>query len=480
MTTNARALAATLNREIVDDQPDRLSIHTHHIRLTQANLPYQVVPGKRLPSEKHFTVYADQIVLEGVLQNPGRNIELHAREIIIEKSATLDVAGAYPEKDFKPGDVAAQKDANPGAAGTDGENATAGGNAGNITIDAHHFVNKTSGPRAQSVAELNAVGSQVLVEHPLKIDDTASLPAMEIARTKIYNTYEIVVALENGRVEGLSHVTFDSARIDSTINRISLQLLISGLTVTGTTQLTANRRIATQSFACRITASATVKSDGSVSDLRSDSTFVSDTPIKLPLPSVDGTLSASALKTIGDRVAAHIGSGPIETLVKAFSSRWAGAALTVLAGGGPGGRGQDGHAGNRGEAGADGAKTSKYGVETETGYGFPEEAYGQNGLQGGRAGSPGLSANGGTGGQIALNVMQPLELSVVYDIAGGAGGERANPGARGHGGAGGRGSIVHMYNAKTGRSIEDMKAPDGKEGPVGRQSGDAGVGGGKE
>jgi hypothetical protein len=63
--------------------------------------------------------------------------------------------------------------------------------------------------------------------------------------------------------------------------------------------------------------------------------------------------------------------------------------------------------------------------------------------------------------------MQPVELSVVYDIAGGAGGERANPGARGHGGAGGRGSIVHMYNAKTGCSIEDMKAPDGKEGPVG-------------
>lgn len=54
MTTNPRVLAAALNREIIDDQPDRLSIHTDHIRLTQANLPYQLVPGKRLPSEKHL------------------------------------------------------------------------------------------------------------------------------------------------------------------------------------------------------------------------------------------------------------------------------------------------------------------------------------------------------------------------------------------------------------------------------------------
>ena len=203
MTENARALAASLNREIVDDQPDRLSIHTHSIRLTQANVPYKLVPGKRLPSEKHFAVYADQIVLAETLQNPGRNIELHAREIIIEKPATLDVAGAYAEKDFRPGDPPIQKDARPGAEGTDGDTATVGGNAGSIVIDAHHLVNKTSGPRTQTVADLNAVGAQILAEHPLKIDDTASLPAMEITRTKVIN-FDIVVTLENGRVEGLS------------------------------------------------------------------------------------------------------------------------------------------------------------------------------------------------------------------------------------------------------------------------------------
>ena len=466
MTTNARALAAALNREIVDDQPSRLSIHTHHIRLTQANLPYQVVPGKRLASEKHFEVYADQIVLEGVLQNPGRNIELHAREIIIEKPATLDVAGAYAEKDFKPGDVPTQKDANPGAAGTEGDNATVGGNAGSIVIDAHHVVNKTSGPRTQTVTELNAIGSQILAEHPLKIDDTASLQSMEISRMTIQNIGEIVITLENGRVEGLSHLTVEFARVDSTINRVALRLSVSGVTVTGTTQVTGNKRVATQAFACKIDASATLKSDGSVTDLRSDLLLVSDTPIKLAVQGLNGTLQASALNTIRERVAAHIGNAAIETLVKAFGSRLS-SGLTLLAGGGRGGRGQDGHAGNRGEAGPDGAKTSKNGVETDHGYGFPEEAMGKNGSKGGRAGSPGLSANGGQGGRIGLNVMLPLELSVVYGTSGGDGGVQATPGERGPGGRGGTGAVCHMFNQKTGRPVDDQKAPDGQEGPVG-------------
>lgn len=465
MTTNARPLAAALNREIIDDQPNRLSIHTHHIRLSQANLPYKLVPGKRLASEKHFAVYADQIVLEGVLQNPGRNIELHAREIIVEKPATLDVAGAYAEKDFKPGEVPTQKDANPGAAGTNGDNATAGGDAGSIVIDAHHVVNKTSGSRTQTIAELNAVGAQVLAEHPLKIDNTASLPTMETARIQTRTFGEIVVTLENGRVEGFSNLTVESARVDG--NRISLRLSLAALTITGTTQITRNNRIATQPFACKIDVSATLNTDGSVSDLRNDLSFISDTPLKLPLSGLDGTISATALKTIRERVAAHIGSGAFETLVKAFGNRLNSSALVLLAGGGRGGRGQDGHAGNRGEAGPDGAQTSKHGVETDNGFGFPEEAIGKNGSKGGRAGSPGLSANGGKGGQIALNVMLPLELAVVYNNFGGEGGAQASPGERGLGGRGGTGAVCHMFNAKTGRPVDDQKAPDGKEGPVG-------------
>src|ERR1700742_2535506 len=116
MTAKASLPAGALNREIVYDRDDRLSIHTQEIRLTQGHLPYQPVAGKRLPSTKHFAVFADRIVLDGVLQNPGRDIELNAREIVIEKPVTLDVAGAYADKDFEPGKPPKQKDAAPGAA----------------------------------------------------------------------------------------------------------------------------------------------------------------------------------------------------------------------------------------------------------------------------------------------------------------------------------------------------------------------------
>jgi hypothetical protein len=136
MKAKALGAGAALNREIIDDRDDRLSIHTNEIRLMQANLPYQPLAGKRLPSTKHFTVFADRIILEGLLQNPGRNIELNAREIVIEKPATLDVGGAYADKDFAPGKPAVQKDATPGAAGTDGADGTPGGNAGGIVINA--------------------------------------------------------------------------------------------------------------------------------------------------------------------------------------------------------------------------------------------------------------------------------------------------------------------------------------------------------
>ena len=114
---------------------------------------------------------------------------MHAREIIIEKPATLDAGGAFADKDFKPGDVPTQKDPKPGADGTNGDNGTVGGNAGTVVIDAHHFVNKTSGSKTQSVAELNALGPQILAEHPLKIDNNASLPSIEIGKMTIYSNW---------------------------------------------------------------------------------------------------------------------------------------------------------------------------------------------------------------------------------------------------------------------------------------------------
>jgi hypothetical protein len=465
MKNPAPAAASALNREIIDERDDRLAIHTHQIRLTQAHLPYQPVAGKRLASQRHFAVYADQITLAGVLQNPGRNIELNAREIVIEKPATLDAAGAYADKDFAPGALPVQKDASLGAAGTNGDDATVGGNGGNIVINTRNVVNRTGDGRTLAITDFAAIGQQAFAEHPPKVDNVRKLAPFEFARTKMFSDNEVAITLEEGRIEGLAKLSLESARFDSTASQVAMRFDVPALVVAGKAQMMGNT--ASKPFACKIDAVATVDGAGKVSELQMDLSLVADAPIKLPTAFADGTLSAKVLDMLRAQIAEHLRAGAIEPLLAAFAARLRAATLTLVASGGRGGRGQDGHPGMRGQPGADGAKSSKAGALVNGNYGFPEDAIGSNGSEGGRAGSPGLSANGGKGGQVVLNIMEPLSLAVVYGTAGGDGGAQASPGERGPGGHGGAGAMCKMYDASNGRPLDDMRAPDGREGPAG-------------
>lgn len=465
MKTPTRAIASALNREIIDNRDDRLSIHTHQIRLTQAHLPYQPVAGKRLPSQKHFAVFADQIILDGMLQNPGRNIELNAREIIIEQPATLDAAGAWPDQDFAPGDLPLQKDALPGAAGTDGASATDGGQGGAIIINAQRLLNRTACAQLFSADEFTAIGTQAWAAHPPRVDDRRALAPFEIARTRMFGDHEVVISLEDGRIEGLARLSLQSARFDGSSRQIGMRFDLPALTLSGKTQLSGNTR--SQPFGCKIDAVASVDAGGGISAPHAELSLVAEEPIRLPIAFGDGTLSAAVLQTVREQIAAHLLASAIEPLLAAFGARLRSAALTLLAGGGHGGRGQDGHPGLRGEAGADGAKTSQAGMRTGGHFGFPEDAIGADGQQGGRAGTPGLSGNGGDGGQIVLNIADPLALGMVLGLGGGDGGAQARAGDRGPGGPGGQGALCRMFDAGTGQPLADMRAPDGRQGPAG-------------
>ncbi|MGE3348981.1 MAG: hypothetical protein AB7I35_16250 [Ramlibacter sp.] len=470
MKTQARVAASALNREIIDDRDDRLSIHTHDIRLTQAHLPYQSVAGKRLPSEKHFAVYADRIVLAGPLQNPGRNIELNAREIVVEKPATLDAAGAWADKDFAPGQIPVQQDVKPGAAGTDGANGTDGGQGGAIVIHALRVVNKAGGALALSASTVAAIGAQVFASHPPKVQDSRPLDPFEIAKSKMFSNDEASITLHEPRIEGLARMTMESAHLDGSGPRVSMRLDVPALTLTGTTQWSGDDRLVSSPFSCKIDAAATLAADGKISALQTGLTLVSDPPVSMSIPFVNAVLTATVLDKLRDEIATHLRASTIEPLLTALGTALRAAPLTLLAGGGQGGRGQDGHPGVRGESGADGAKTSKSGIDTGSGFGFPEEAWGKNGHQGGRAGAPGLSGNGGKGGQVVLNIMEPVTLGILYGVDGGSGGTQASPGERGPGGHGGTGAICHMYDSKTGRPQEDQRAPNGKTGQLGPEA----------
>jgi hypothetical protein len=464
MKSKAPAPAAALNREIIDDRDGRLSIHTHEIRLTQAHLPYQPIAGKRLPSTKHFAVFADRIVLDGVLQNPGRDIELSAREIVIEKPATLDVGGAYADNDFAAGEPALQKDAKPGAAGTDGDKGTTGGNGGAIVVNARLVSNRIAGAQTLSATELAALGARVFSAHPPKIDNVSNLGRLEIGKIKVFGDYEVAVSLDDARIEGLAKLSVEAARFDGGAGRIGMRLDLPALSLTGAEN---GRRIASQNFGCKIEATAKLGIDGKVDAIEAELSLIADGAISVPLRSAPGKLSDAGMDTVRKKIAAHLRDAAVEPLLKGVGEAIRKSALTLLAGGGRGGRGQDGHAGVQGEAGEDGAKTTKHGVDTGSGYGFPEEAKGRSGHQGGQAGSPGASGNGGNGGRIELNVIDPIAADIVYDVGGGDGGVPARAGERGRGGPGGRGSVCKMFHQKTGRPAEDQKAPDGQTGPEG-------------
>lgn len=458
-----------MNWEIIDDQTDRLSIHTYRIRLTQAHLPYQAVAGKRLPSEKHFAVYADRIVLDGVLQNPGRNIELNAREIVIEKPAVLDAAGAYADSDFPPGNLPVQKDVKPGATGTDGSNATAGGDSGNIRICTQRLLNQVVGGQKPSATEIADIGALVFSEQPPTVEDTTGLAKFEIEKMKFYGNQIISLYIENVRIEGLSNIRFESSRFDRSSGRVGMRFHLPKLTMSGTSSMLNGKRVSTEAFACKIDASAVVSPAGKVSSVQADLSLIVDHPLSLRAYLTNTPLPAKVLKTAKEKISEQV-QGIYEPLLSQFNARLQTATLMLLASGGRGGRGQDGHPGIQGEPGADGAKSSRSGIASGLSYGFPEESKGKNGGPGGRAGSPGQSGDGGTGGTIALNVIEPIDLAMIFSTAGGEGGVAASPGDRGPGGRGGQGAITSMYDQKTGKPLEDMRATSGDDGPRGPES----------
>ena len=467
MSSKSQSASSTPNREIIDDTEDRLSIHTHRIDLTQAHLPYQAVAGKRLGSRKHFSVYADQIRLSGALENPGRDIELHAREIIIDGVISLDTSGADAAHDFAPGEPATQKDITPGAAGTDGADGTQGGDAGKIRICAQRLVRLPSASGKLAASDLASIGAKLLSDHPPRIDNVSKLAPFEFARTRMFGPNEVSLTLDQGLIEGLAQLVLASVGFDGSSRRIRLSFELPALKLTGTTKFSGSMRIVSSSFGCRLIASAAIGRDGKIGTVQLDSSLIMTAPIRLSAAVVSGDLSPAMQQTVREQIQAHVRAPLIDVLLQRFADQIHGATLGLLARGGPGGRGQDGHAGVRGESGADGAQSNRTGVLTNGNFGFPQEAIGKDGQVGGRAGSPGRSGPGGRGGQIEVNVIEPIEFALIYSVDGGDGGGPANPGEPGAGGLGGQGAMTRMVDARTGKALEDRRATNGHDGPQG-------------
>jgi flagellar capping protein FliD len=457
--------------EIVEDSAECLSIYAMDINITQDRLPYALNPGKRLPSQKHFAVYADTLVLGGTLVNPGRDIRLYARQLVLEAPAVLDVCGADAGADFAAGVPAPQADTLPGANGDAGADGSDGGNAGAITIYAERIVQNFDG-RSDKLAVHD---SQTAIQQALQqafqaasgVNDEA-LPIDDVELSCDFFGRRMDSSLTDARISGLKNVRLEECKVDDSAGRIILRLIFSDLRLTGVDSLYNHRR-SSKAFSATLTMHCLRSSDG-----RSyRATAAGCSVAQVLLENFNGCeLTEAGRRTVEANMPRLIEKTMAAVAEKALQDFLAPLALTLLAQGGRGGRGQDGHAGMKGRKGENGVET---GIENmgscyDGVYSYPSPAVGKVGGKGGKGGDAGHSGKGGMGGSISVNVLAPDAFALMHSVAAGLGGDAAQAGGRGPGGQGGDGAYCILVEMSRG-SLNSQKireqAPDGPDGEMG-------------
>src|SRR5262245_27352282 len=84
------------------------------VTLTQADVPYVIPAQGRPPSQFDFVVCADTVRIASALVNPGKDIRINARRLIVQRGAMIDTGGADPQTSYSPGVPAQQTVVTPG------------------------------------------------------------------------------------------------------------------------------------------------------------------------------------------------------------------------------------------------------------------------------------------------------------------------------------------------------------------------------
>ena len=480
-----------------------------HVDLKQLDLGYELPqdPNKGRPlAPHHVHVYADTVELAEHLVLPGKNVGIFARRVKLTKSASIDVSGPSAKDNFKPSEVAQQKDMNRGAKGSPGANGSDGETAGNVTIIVDELVGAADVPFGPPLLKNMSLPQVVGPKFQKAIQQLASqskLGAFSIPVETHWNlrdqtpcrfaTLKGTVEFPETPLQGLGSLKVDGCRDNG--DGKSVTVLVSaqnlkadipvGFAVTqadnsswnGTTKAIP---VTTDQFSLQ--AEVEIQSDASRWKLAPGAIRATASLTLKPGAAIGEfeKLRECALLQIRDRVSAAASEKAFAPALKALAEAAcaelnreleAGGApsLVILAQGGTGGRGQDGHAGMEGAKGDNGRPTSAF-VQADAAYHFttPSETNGQKGKPGGQGGDAGHSGNGGAGGTIALNFMKAAPVSILLLADAGAGGAPAMPGARGIGGAGGDGHefYVHKWNSREVEKEYGADGPRGDEGPV--------------
>lgn len=466
---------------IVVTDGDTKSIYCIEIELTQSDMGYELPKASqaRSAAPHHVHVYADTVVMKQPLVLPGRNLGVFARAVMLAPGAAIDVSGASADKSFAPQDYPQQKDVSAGANGANGDNASAGGAAGNITIVADEIVGIGTGafgsPTLETLNLTHALTTRL--QQAIKGGVALKVPAFTVPVMHMVlpfpdqppNPYPFKLfagTLQLG--EMLIALAVDGCRLNADGTSATVLLTASYLEcklastlaidqvdsfpkLNGTTQ---NMPLATAPFSVQVTVPVKVDTTlWKLGDAQIQVAFVGGPSIS-QTPKLSGDLesvgactanSPNLVPELTSRMSAAIVAWLrplVDGVVAGMNSTLhANAAphLVALARGYIGGRGQDGHSGVKGSKGIDGKRSNTEVYDMGTGVTAPAETFGKKGNKGGRAGSAGTSGDGGKGGAIAVSFVKAWPLRIVMSADGGAGGDKADPGAQGPGGDGGDG-----------------------------------------
>jgi hypothetical protein len=506
---------------IVTDATSK-SIYCIDRELTQDDLAYQLPapPRRRAAAPLDIAVYADTLTLKTPLVLPGRALKIVARRLVLAKGAVIDVSGADADKDYAAADLPQQQDESPGAAGSPGADATAGGAGGTVTIVVEQLLTEgdavsDAGPSVDVLdvtAQLSARLTAALATAPaVKVPPfsttvgymrspfdggpqewpfkqlwaTLQVPEVTLSGFGVLSVQRVRVAPDG--TNAVAHISASGVTCDLSAATLQIQGIDNPASLTGTTPRTP---LALGPFSLEV--DVTVPIDQQAWTL-GEPTIAVSLPQGVPVtqtPVLTGDLAAigrwlpGAVTDTGglaDQLREGVAAGLKQTVAAAVAELRAGLhtdrppALVVLARGRIGGRGQDGHAGVKGSKGADGQPTNQEVYDMGTGATAPEETCGKKGTAGGRAGSAGHSGGGGNGGSVTLDVIRGSAVRVVLCTDAGPGGDHAAPGAQGEGGDGGDGADYLVREVKVSGNYGHTET--GPDGPRGDSGGPAAYGG---
>ncbi|MGH8581482.1 MAG: collagen-like triple helix repeat-containing protein [Gammaproteobacteria bacterium] len=428
------------------------------LTLSQADVPWdQSAPA----SGAHFVVCADAVTVNSPLVNPGMDIRIFARQILLLPGAVIDTSGPPPAVTFTPGALPDQTDAANGATGASGAPASNGSPAGDVVLIAESLIGAAGaaqgainiGPLVPS--GLSAAGFTLPLNWTgnggYSLEGTLSFSQVQVAGW-------LGGALRASGVSVMANGSGQTAEIAFALagTSVSAQVSFSGtLTMFGKQQPYSDT-LTMSADGVTATVTAMLATPGS------DSPQVTVTLTDFQPAYTDSaspSLLADFLPSVASAVEQQIGSSLQTALGSVLGGPIPDAVLVAT--GGVGGRGQDGHPGVQGAQGAPGANTNVVVIAPEP---APPAASGGTGQPGGQGGNPGASGSGGPGGSIQISVVDFAPAVLSVQDAGGNGGPAPAAGAGGPGGLGGPPGSYYVSGG--GPSVKTPGEP-GHQGPQG-------------